>query len=172
MKFLVAISLILAAASMQESFLQTEAFNSFTIYSDTQLIVDGGSNAVYCNKATFWSADIQGAGWMWKSADPSRSSSEEVHTFTRTVNIPGAPSSATLRIAVDDYFTVFINGADAQCSASETTSSRETQKACNVYKNLRTGNNELKIIARNKGTVGSDSNPAGLLFALDVTYAY
>ena len=172
MKFLVAISLLLAAASSQELFLQTESFGNLNIYSDGQVIVDGGGSAVYCDAATFWNADIQGAGWIWKTKYPSRSSSEEVHTFSRKFYIAGSPSSATLRVAVDDYFKTFINGNDAQCSASKTTSSRDTQVVCNVYSYLRNGDNEIKIEARNKATIGTDPNPAGLLFALDIVYSY
>ena len=78
--------------------------------------------------------------------------------------------SGTLRVAVDDYFKTYINGQDAGCSASKTTSTRATQAVCNVYVPLKTGDNEIKFVVTNKPTVGSDKNRAGLLLGLKIVY--
>jgi len=169
MKFLVVISLLLAAASSEDVFLQTQTYNTIRIFSDLQVTVDGNSQiAVNCYWPSIWDADIQGAIWLWSSYSSSRSSSQEVHSFSRKFTVVGTPMSGTLRVAADDTFTTYINGLDAGCSASHTTFTRPSQAVCNVYVPLKSGENEIKFVVVNKPTVAGDTNPAGLLFGLEV----
>ena len=177
MKFLVGIVLLLALASSEIVPKKYVTFASIKFYSDSQVWVTGpqapsGKWAVYCYWPSIWDADIQGAGWIWSAYTSARTAADEVNVFTRNFYIPGTPLSSTLRIAADDYYTVYVNDRAVGCSTTEATSSRPTQKACAIYTPLVNGANTLKIVVGNKGTVGSDPNPAGLLFSYEVSYAY
>ena len=74
--------------------------SSQTIYSD-----GSWSNAVVCTYSPPTNP-ISGAQWIWQSGWPGSC------TVSKTINIDGSISSASINIAVDNYYILYINGSE------------------------------------------------------------
>ncbi len=98
-----------------------------------------------------------GAKWLW-SAKQSNSV-----TFRRTVNLRDGFTKATIRMTVDDQFTLWVNGAQVGASDGNTDAWRRPL-TLDLSKILRKGENVIEVKAKN------NEGEAGLLVAMDVTY--
>jgi len=138
------------------------------------------------------------ARWIWETEytdDPGSNWPEDgrVVRFERTFTIPCSPRGATLDITVDNGYTVWINGNLVGCAQVDSggadpcigwetsdltepyvhTSGWQTVKHYTIDStDLVTGENVLVILAANEhmssGT--ADTNPAGLIYRLEVTW--
>ena len=139
------------------------------------------------------------ARWIWETEytdDPGSNWPEDgrVVRFEREFCIPCNPESATLHITVDNGYEVWINGhkvGDAQVTVPGWETSDLTQswldttgwESVEIYTTegadpaidiawLNVGTNTLEILASNEQMDGGtkDSNPAGLIYRLEVEY--
>jgi len=132
------------------------------------------------------------AQWIWdtyRTDEPGGDAPIDgrVVLFEREFCIPCNPESATLHITVDNGYEVWINGnkvGDAQVTVPGWEVSDFTQawidssgwqsvESYTINPNwLSTGENTLEILAGNEQMDGGtkDSNPAGLIFELEVEY--
>jgi hypothetical protein len=137
--------------------------------------------------ASEWRADLSSipdAKWIWR-ADTHRKAISDLATFraSKTVTIPGAPLSATLYIAVDDFARVLVNGTIAGTWGS--TSDPNAASFANNHTGsfditslLYSGKNTIVVEAQNGPAffaVGCSpctyqSNPAGVVFGATVSY--
>ncbi|MBA7601485.1 hypothetical protein ES703_08560 [subsurface metagenome] len=139
-----------------------------------------------------------GADWIWDTrltSDPGGNAAEtgRVVKFERTFTIPCSPIGATLHMAVDNGYTVWINGNLVGCAQVDsggadpcidwwTTDLTEPYVHTDGWQTvghyaipasyLVVGTNTLVILAANEqmdgGTGGS--NPAGLIYWLEVEW--
>jgi HYR domain len=148
-----------------------------TIVSDTSFIVDGNPAVpVTTTPVTteYWTASVNAAGaqWMWSSTQVDNPNISETKTFTKTFDLT-ATTSGILEIAVDDQYSVSINGILVG-----------TQKTAQPYENTDTydldssyfqiGTNTLNVAVTNNpnaSTTDTDptDNPAGFLLSLNTT---
>ncbi|MBS3903139.1 MAG: hypothetical protein KGZ30_02050 [Anaplasmataceae bacterium] len=147
--------------------------HSVEVVSDTTNTVQGAGNAV---AVTFihpaWTASVPGATWIW-SVDPvANPTLEETATFEKQFTVVGTPTAATLDIASDNSYQVWVNGTLIGADASENNHALATQDqyTASVLGALVEGLNTITIEVKNWEQPGGNaqSNPAGLLYKLVV----
>jgi len=145
---------------------------------------------------------LTGADWIWDTrltSDPGEDAAEtgRVVKFERTFTIPCSPVGATLHMAVDNGYTVWINGNLVGCAQVNSCGADPCADPCIGWETsdltepyvhtdgwqtvghyaipstyLVVGTNTLVILAANEqlpdGT--AESNPAGLIYQLEVTW--
>jgi hypothetical protein len=141
--------------------------------TDDQVVLgEGTSNAVLpTHQGTFWT-EISGAEWIWSAEVVSEpQNGEGPIEFIKYFTLPGSVSSASLEVAVDDYFKAFINGAQVASEFGEDNFSNS--RMYDVSALLVAGTNSISFEVTNapyffpeQGTV--ENNPAGLSYRLDV----
>lgn len=148
---------------------------------------------------SYWDAHIDHtfpaeADWIWSTYRTVQTISGCVVTFRKTFYIPGAPAGGTLYITADNGYEVRLNDqlvGKAQVSGTwknpgalldqtqVTTDGWQDVENYNVGLLLQAGPNTLDIYAPNErmqddldGQYNGDSwtNPAGLIFELNITY--
>ena len=143
---------------------------------------------------------LNGADWIWETrltSDPGGNAAEtgRVVKFERTFTIPCSPIGATLYMAVDNGYTVWINGNLVGCAQVDsggadpcidwwTTDLTEPYVHTDGWQTvghyaipasyLVEGPNTLVILAANEQLLDgtAESNPAGLIYQLEVTWGY
>lgn len=137
--------------------------------------------------------DEPGTWLEWPVGWPSSSVTGRVVRFERTFEIPCSPIGAELYITVDNGYSVWINGnlvgsaqvytgweTNTLTEAYVPTSGWETVKTYTITADkLVAGTNTLVILAANEymgpteqGEGTWDSNPAGLIYWLEVEWGY
>jgi uncharacterized repeat protein (TIGR01451 family) len=138
------------------------------------------------------------AKWIWESYRTQNPVAGDIIDFEKTFTIPGTPISGTLHITCDNGYEVYVNGngypagdpraISAQLGTGWRTSNRgesfvhsdgwQSVESWDITDFLQSGSNTLDIGAANEhmgyldgqsnGT--QDTNPAGLIFEIVVTY--
>lgn len=154
-------------------------FCQMDVVSDTSNTLADGSPAVATYVITressdgvhWWTANIPGATWIWKSFYVEDSTVEDTATINKTFNIPQEISFASLSIAADNTYQVFVNGTKAYENPTEFNYFEENKGLVDIAPFLHTGSNTLSFVVKNLAQASStpQSNPAGLLYALKVT---
>jgi hypothetical protein len=145
---------------------------------------------------SYWDSHLDytftgGADWIWESYRIVHPVEGDIVYFEKTFNIPGDPTSGTLHITCDNGYEVYLNGTlvgSAQFGAGwEASNLTETYvnsqgwqsvESYDIFNLLVPGTNVLLIKAANEymGSLDSQSdgtirsNPAGLIFEVDVCY--
>lgn len=118
-----------------------------------------------------WTAAIEDAEWIWGDdpvVDPTVS---ETQTFSKTFEWSGGIADATLVIATDNFYEVYLNGNLVATSSETGLFKDENKDTIDVSSFVTPGVNNLEIKVTNKGEEDStpSSNPAGLKYNLTVT---
>ena len=127
-------------------------------YSSPQSCPNGA--IVYGNPAGGgWSADlssISGAFWIWapKVTGSTTKADLKYYYFSKTLELPGSPTRATLSIAVDDYAKVFVNGNLAGeygsiISVQQALAAQSALKTIDIKSFLHNGVNTITVFAQN-----------------------
>jgi len=105
---------------------------------------------------------LQDAHWIWHAAD-GKSVPPCTRAFRRSFELAGKPTAARLTLAVDNEYTVFINGKQVGQG-----SAWERPDEYDVLQHLQPGRNAIAVEAKN----GSNApNPAGAVASLVVRQA-
>lgn len=150
---------------------------SVTVVSDITNTVNEkeGANA---QALTFvhsgWTADVDGATWIWGDNPVSDPTVDEFQTFKKTFNWSGPVTSAVLDIASDNSYQVYLNGVLVGSDANANNFTLATQDNIDVLAlgTMNQGENTLEVVVKNWATPNDSnpqSNPAGLLYKLVVT---
>ena len=135
---------------------------STTIVSDETNTVVGDGNAVAIVAHPAWTASIPGATWIWKAGPTAP---DEVVAFEKSFTVTGTTVlSATLDIATDNSYAVFIDGAPVASDAADINFTLATQDTHNLTAFVTTGVHTLRVEVKNVGAYDAGSNPAGLLY--------
>src|SRR3989344_8647753 len=133
-----------------------------TIVSDTtNTIAVGNAPAVAVAVHPAWTASIPGATWIWESQPTTLN---ETVAFEKQFTVVGTVLSATLDIASDNSYKVFIDGVPVAADASAINFQLATQDTHNLTAFVTPGTHTLRIEVTNIGTYNVSSNPAGLLY--------
>lgn len=140
--------------------------DSVNLVSDTSVMA--GTNpavATYVHPA--WTASIPGATWIWESALVANPSATTTVSFTKSFTVSDEINSATLTLAADNSYAVYVNGDAVASSTAITYNSPHT---INLSAYVDEGPNTLRIDVTNNAMAGASAtdNPAGLLFGLNV----
>ncbi len=141
------------------------------LVSDTNTTVEGGVKSVATYKDhPYWTANIPGATWIWKTFFTSTPTQQEVYTFERIFNINSEVESATLVVAADNSYVLYVNGLKIGEDAGEFNYRDEQKDTFDLKNVLQPGINKIEFSVKNWGVADSDSqtNPAGLLYKLTV----
>ena len=116
--------------------------------------------------------NISGASWIWNidGVDTSTTVSE-TQTFRKEIIIDGTPTGATLEIAADNSYAVYVNGDELVGCANSSEFNYGIVATCEIpAEMLVTGENDISINVTNLYVENSTptSNPAGLLYKLTV----
>jgi hypothetical protein len=121
-----------------------------------------------------WNADltsIPGAIWIWAPgiAGETSPSDEDTYDFTKTIVVPGVPTSGTISVGVDDAASIFVNdvsAADVSGFGALTT--------LDITALLVEGPNEIVVRASNalycNATCPYQTNPGGVVFGGSIAY--
>ncbi|HVC98725.1 MAG TPA: DUF1549 domain-containing protein [Pirellulales bacterium] len=112
--------------------------------------------------APFGAERLQGQ-WIWSYAAASGASpAGETITMRRRFQLSAAPIASVAAITCDNEYVLFANGRKVQADDNW-----ETVEAVDLAPALRTGMNELVIVAKNGGGA---PNPAGLFFEARIRF--
>lgn len=137
-----------------------------TIVSDTSDMI-GGGNAVAVTPHSAWTAAISGSTtWIWQASSTPPNASVG---FEKTFIVTGAGViSAILDIASDNSYKVFIDGVEVAADDNLNNFQTATQDSHDLTANITPGTHTLRIEVVNDGIFNSSSNPAGLLYKLEI----
>lgn len=140
--------------------------DSVNLVSDTSVMA-GTNPAVPTYVHPAWTASIPGATWIWESAFVANPSATTTVSFTKQFTVNDEINSATLNIAVDNSYVVYVNGTPVASSTAITYNAPDT---INLSSYVNEGSNTLRIDVTNNAMAGASAtdNPAGLLFGLNV----
>lgn len=141
------------------------------IVSDSTTLSDGNSTTELTFIHDTWTAVIPGAIWIWSEEPLSDPVNETTVTFTKNFMITGEPTGATLEIAADNSYEVFVNGNLVGSDPDLHNFTLTGQDAYVIPVNfLVTGSNTITFVVTNQyfpnGT--QELNPAGLMYKLTV----
>jgi mono/diheme cytochrome c family protein len=102
--------------------------------------------------------------WIWSYADASSAKPRagEQITLRQKLALPSAPKSAQVVVTCDNEYTLWVNGRKLAGDDDWMTVER-----VNLAEALRSGENEIVLLARN---LGSSPNPAGLFLAGEIAF--
>ena len=145
---------------------------TLNVVSDTNTFIEGGSNALATYKDhPYWTAMIPGATWIWKTFFVETPTMQETYTFVRDFNVEHDVKEATLTVAADNSYTVSVNGFALGGDQNDVNYREENKDVYDLKNALHLGVNTIKFTVTNlpldDGT--SQTNPAGLLYALSIT---
>lgn len=103
------------------------------------------------------------ARWIWSHADAGNAKAGETLVARKKFTLATAPVRAGAVAAADNSFVLYINGARAAAGDNW-----ENPEAIPLESRLKTGANELVLVAKNGG-VGT--NPAGVIFEARIKLA-
>ena len=140
------------------------ATSTQAILSDTanNTVALGGAPAVTVIPHVAWTAVIPGSTtWIWETGPTAV---DEVVAFEQSFTVSGTVLSATLDIAADNSYKVFIDGVQVAADPAENNFQLATQDTHNLTVNVTPGTHTLRIEVKNSGTFNASANPAGLLY--------
>jgi len=111
---------------------------------------------------------IDSANWIWKTYLIENPTQGETYKFSKSFNIVGTVSSATLKLAADNTYKVWIN--DVLVGQDLTEFNYTHVSEYNVADKLQSGTNVIKFEVMNMALADStpETNPAGLLYRLEI----
>jgi hypothetical protein len=173
--------------------------STMTVVSDTDTVVTAGNfppnNAVLAWTHPSWSSVdhvfSNNAKWIWESERVQQPVTGDIVEFEKEFIIPGSPTAGTMYITCDNGYELRINGTPigtvhlgAGWKASNLTESFvhtsgwQGVETWNITDELVSGLNIVEISTANEymgpqdgqdnGTI--DSNPAGLIFEIAISY--
>jgi len=131
------------------------------------------------------------ATWIWESYQVEHPVAGDVVDFEKTFTVEGSPVSANLYITCDNGYEVYVNGDGSPAGSAQlhnvgeigwdesdltesyvTSSGWQNVESWDVTGAIQPGENTLTIYTANEQMDGADpeSNPAGLIFELVITY--
>jgi hypothetical protein len=152
---------------------ECQANETAYVYSDTSVATGEETTAVAVTPHPAWTS-ISGATWIWNSdVDQEGSMPEDTLHFTKHFSISGTPLDSTLDIAVDNTYSVTVNGHTLSTPGSDAANSTNFTQV-NTWTVpadfLVSGDNVIAITATNtakpEGYTGP--NPAGVIFKLSI----
>ena len=146
--------------------------NQCSIVSDTTNIIEDGGYAVETYVHSNWINSITDsiAKWIWSNSQVANPAEEEIKTFVKKFNVSGTVDSAIIKIAVDNSYGLEINGQAVTVPGMGGEDNFSSLKEVDVKEYLVAGDNTIKFTVKNLAQEGGtyDSNPAGLLYDLDI----
>ena len=150
-----------------------EQTSTLTVVSDgTNTVVENETLAVPTWVHTAW-ANITGSTWIWGTPEVLAPTTQETETFSKHFSVTGTVTEATLELAADNSYEVWVNGTKV---ASSSPRSPEYNYGSVTTVTVPTavfvqGDNEMKMQVTNLALSGSTphSNPAGALYSLEIT---
>ena len=140
-----------------------------TIVSGTTTEAVGFGNAVAIAPAGAWTAVIASSTtWIWKAG---ATAPNETVPFEKSFTVTGTVLSATLDIAADNSYKVFIDSVEVAADPSATNFTLATQDFYDLTAVVTPGVHTLRIEVTNNGTF-SELNPAGLLYKFKVVTCF
>jgi len=141
-----------------------------TIVSDENTLVDTNQTAVSTHVHGSWTTDIDGATWVWSTAQVTTPAESETRIFTETFTVDN-PLAATLQVAADNLLLVKVNG-DTVLDQTDQNNFVSVQTVDIASALNATGENVITFeVTNNAGVDNWRSNPAGVLYRLDIESA-
>ena len=152
---------------------QTQTWTTFKVEQGQQAPGNLQSAVVTYSGHSSWKAAISGAQWIWRDAEVKSPTQTEVVWFERNFSIPASAKAiqGSFSVAGDQNYACTLNGAGVGSYSGTAGAAAVQVKAIATI--LTTGANTLRCKVTNTGVSGSDSksNPAGLLFGVDVSFS-
>jgi hypothetical protein len=129
-----------------------------------------GGQAVPTQVNSIWKACIPGAQWIWDYPVPHAVTPAETAYFKEEFCLKGHPICAKLYIAADNFVDAYVNGHKVYCDTTGLT--YQEAVIVDVTNYITCGDNVIAFVVTNKGFDDfiCQSNPAGLLYRLDISY--
>jgi uncharacterized repeat protein (TIGR01451 family) len=144
------------------------ACKDIIVVSDTNnIVVETSENASLAWVHNLWTS-ITGSSWIWKSQYIENPTQNETYNFSKDFNVVGTISSATLTLATDNSYKVWLNNVLLGENAGE--HNYEATVSYDVTNKIINGTNTIRFEVTNLGLPNStpQSNPAGLLYKLKI----
>lgn len=146
---------------------------STIVVSDTTNTVDGSGNAVAAWVPPMtWINTLIGSTWIWSAENVVDPTVDETHTFEKTFSLAGTTTDASMQIASDDTYKVFVNGTEIPGDSDPNGFNWGALDTLTIDPALFVvGQNKIGVEVKNLSFEGAipESNPAGVLYRLSVT---
>jgi len=145
------------------------------ITSDTLVTVGEAHASLVDPISPYWVASLLGAEWIWESEAAEYSALNLTYRFERVVSIPENVTSVTVSAAADDVFSVFVDQEGETFVGEHTVYEDFTVVEVFEVTDIVTPGSATFIFEvtnfGHDGSLSAEENPAGLLFAIEVTTA-
>jgi hypothetical protein len=151
---------------------------TLSVLTDSTWTVDGGTtHAVPVDASCLpgyggwgWTSALAPAQWIWSSSCTATDS--ESHSFTKTFQVNGPVTSASLGFAADNFGTATINGHVVLSELGDGGWNFRDWQSADVTQYVHSGTNTIVVTAQNmpNGSSPGWGNPAGAAANLSVTY--
>lgn len=141
------------------------------VSSPTNTTLEDGSAAVATWTHPAWTASIPGATWVWETEEVTAPQTEQRASFFDVFTTLGDTTSATLTIATDNAYEVWVNNhyVGGDLGGNNFQSADVIQIPIEM---IQLGLNSIRIEVTNHALdgAGPHDNPAGLLYKLEVAH--
>ncbi len=153
---------------------QVEQSKQCDVISDESSLVEETSTPavatfVHSNWAhPSWMTSAPFAKWIWSSAKVAAPTTTETKTFIKQFTLTSVPATATIDIAADNGYTLYVNGQLIVDKSAEE-HNYEATTAYDVASKLVAGSNTIKVVVTNfAGSSDPEANPAGTIYRLHI----
>lgn len=142
-----------------------------TVVSDgNETVVETSDPAALAWTHPLWTT-LPGAKWIWETYQVINPMNETLRTFTEDFVINGFPTTASLKVAADNAYRFWVNGA-LVCESNEGDNFSVVDTCTVDVSLLHPGTNSLKMEVKNLALANGtpETNPAGALYELSVKH--
>lgn len=149
--------------------LPSTSSNACTIVSDTTNFAGSVPAVATYNMNPAWTASIPGATWIWSAAKVADPIATTTVMFSKAFTATSTMSQAMLSIAADNSYVVKVNGVTVASNLDALNFS--SVATYNIASAIVAGTNILTVEVVNFAlpNATSETNPAGLLYKLDMS---
>ncbi|MCO4761049.1 MAG: hypothetical protein KC502_06060 [Myxococcales bacterium] len=153
---------------------QTQTWTTWKLEQGQQAPGNLQSAVVTYSSHPSWTAALTGAKWIWRDAKVQAPTKDETVWFERSFSVPSSAKSlqGSFSVSGDHDYSCTLNGKNvgSHSGAQHGAGKLQTINASSI---VVLGANTIRCKVTNKGASGatSESNPAGLLFGVDLTFS-
>lgn len=143
---------------------------SVVVSDETNMVEGGGSAVLTYDGSPRWTVSIPGAEWIWKTFFVGDPVGGETETFIKEFEIESDINAATLKVSADNSYKFWINDVLIGEDPGEFNYQNVDEYQAESF--LVQGTNTIKAEVENwkQNNATAESNPAGLLYRLDVVF--
>lgn len=140
---------------------------SLSFLTDSSWTVNGSpASVIYPSCYAGYGAWTTALGYNWIGPSACSAPGAETDTYSKTFNVPGTPTSASIQIAADNEVSLYVNGTNL-LSQTDAYSNFHTLATVDIAPYLSSGSNTIDAVVTN---TGPGLSVTGVVAQVSVTY--